>query len=395
MRKLFHVDGMIGQAQTPDMKRTTGILLLVLTGLAFLPQTALAGQFKKPVYYSAPGLPEAIVAADFDHDTNLDLAVADFGNEFVGTLLGKGDGSFRKGPSFPITYPYAPVGLAIGDFDGDQTPDLAVVEYNGPGVGKLGIFLGNGDGTFHQWAEYQLGTMPLFAAVADFDGDGHLDIAVTNEGSKGSGTVMVFFGKGDGTFRGPTTYKLSSYPYSVAAGDLNGDGRVDLAVAVYNSGVAVLLNKGSGKFRKPVLYPINFALVTSVAITELNHDNHPDLVVATFQAVGVLLGTGGGKFGKAALYSTASITREFNPYVVAVADFNLDGNLDIATVLTGGNSALFYGRGNGKFGSAVPIKLKNGGGLGIATGDFNKDAAPDLAIAQDGTAQIAVLLNAQ
>src|SRR6202011_989610 len=185
------------------MTRSVGILLLPLAGLAILPQTLVAGQFKAPVYYSAPGLPWAVVEADFNHDGNLDLAVADFGNQFVGTLLGKGDGSFQHGPSFSIS-PYSPVGLAVGDFDRDGTPDLAVVEYNGPASGKLGIFLGNGDGTFHKSAEYNLGYEPISAAVADFNGDGYLDVAVTNGGVKGKGSVMVFFGNGDGTFQKPT-----------------------------------------------------------------------------------------------------------------------------------------------------------------------------------------------
>jgi hypothetical protein len=68
----------------------------------------LAGQFKAPVYYPAPGLPVAVVAADFNHDGNLDLAVADFGNEVVETLLGRGDGSFRKGESISINVPLLP-----------------------------------------------------------------------------------------------------------------------------------------------------------------------------------------------------------------------------------------------------------------------------------------------
>jgi len=193
--------------------------LLAWVGLAMLPQTALAGQFKKPVYYPAPGLPEAIVTADFNHDGNLDLAVGDFGNELVQTLLGRGDGTFHKGPSFSV-YPYSVIGLAVGDLNGDHVPDLAVVENIGPANGKLGIFLGNGDGSFHKSAEYDLGYEPVSAAVADFDGDGHLDVAVTNEGVNGKGSVMVFFGNGNGTFRGPTIYKLPFYPYSVAAGDL-------------------------------------------------------------------------------------------------------------------------------------------------------------------------------
>jgi hypothetical protein len=285
--------------------------------------------------------------------------------------------------------------LAVGDFDGDRTLDLAVVEYNGPANGKLGIFLGNGDGTFHQSAEYNLGYEPVSAAVADFDGDGHLDVAVTSQGVNGKGSVMVFFGNGDGTFQKPTIYNLSAYPASVAAGDLNGDGRPDLAVAEGGMGVAILLNRGGGKFGKAVVYPVSPAYATNVVIADLNHDHTPDLVVTAFQAVGVLLGKGGGKFGKAVLYSTESITHEFNPFAVVVADFNLDGNPDIATVLQGGNSALFYGKGGGKFGKPIPIKLRNGGGYAIATGDFDKNHAPDLAIADDNTAQVAILLNSQ
>lgn len=378
------------------MKRMSWILLLALAGLAILPQTSLAGQFKPPVYYSAPGLPWAVVKADFNHDGNLDLAVADFGNEIVQTLLGRGDGIFRKGPSFSIS-PYSPVGLAVGDFNGDGVLDLAVVEYNGPADGRLGIFLGKGDGTFHEFAEYNLGYEPTSAAVADFNGDGHLDVAVTNEGVNGKGSVMVFFGNGNGTFKPPTIYNLAAYPDSVAAGDLNGDGLPDLAVAEDEAGVAILLNEGKGKFGKAVVYPVYPANLTDVVIADLNHDGIPDLVVATFQAVGVLLGKGGGKFGKAAIYSTASITKESNPYAVVVADFNLDGKPDIATVLFQGNSGLFSGKGDGTFGPVVPIHLggNGSGGTGIAAGYFNKGDAPDLAIVDSHKSAIAVLLNTQ
>jgi hypothetical protein len=376
------------------MTRSVGMLLLALAGLVTLPQAALAGQFKKPVYYSAPGLPLGIVTADFDGDTNLDLAIADFGDGVVRTLLGRGDGGFRTGPSFSIAAPYAPLALAVGDFNGDGALDLAVVEYNGPADGRLGIFLGKGDGTFHKSAEYNLGYEPSSAAVADFDGDGHLDVVVTNPGVKGNGSVMVFFGKGDGTFKGPTIRNLSAYPFSVAAGDLNGDGRPDLAVAESNAGVAILLNRGGGKFGKPVVYPVRPAAIANVVIAELNGDNYPDLVVATFQAVGVLLGKGGGKFRKAKLYSTLPVFTG-SPLAVVVADFNLDGSPDIATVLEAGNSALFYGKVDGTFKTAVPIRLnQNSGGRGIASGDFNKDDAPDLAILET-EGYVAVFLDSQ
>jgi hypothetical protein len=256
------------RAKEVSMKRL--IWTLLLTALAVLPQSAWAGQFKKPVYYSVPGLPWAIVTADFNGDGNLDLAVAEFDGK-VQILSGKGDGTFRKGPSFTIPDTYSPVCLAVGDFDGNGTLDLAVVEYIGPANGRLGIFLGKGDGTFQQSAQYDIGYESTSAAVADFDGDGHLR-AVTNQGVSREGPVMVFFGKGDGTFQLPVSYTVGSRPYSIAAGDLNDDGRPDLAVAEVNAGVTVLLNNRKGKFGKAVLYPVSPTEVSDVVIADLNHD---------------------------------------------------------------------------------------------------------------------------
>jgi VCBS repeat protein len=373
------------------MIRRIGILLLALAGFTVLAQTALAGQFKMPVYYPGGDLPTALVTADFNNDGSLDMAVGDYGSGVVMTLLGRGDGTFRKGPSFSIS-PYSVIGLAVGDFDDDHVLDLAVVENVGPANGKLGIFLGNGDGSFRKGAEYQLGYDPASVAAADFNGDAQLDLAVTNRGVNGKGSVMLLFGKGDGTFGKTVIYPLSAYPESVAATDLNGDGRPDLAVAEYDAGVAILLNRGGGKFGKPTVYRVQPAAVFDAVIADVNHDNHPDLVVTTLEAVGVLLGIGGGKFGKVALYSTKSIAQD-SPDAVVVADFNGDGYPDIATVLGQGNAGLFYGNGNGTFKPVVQIKLRDGGGSALVAGEFDKDRPSDLAITNQQTSQIAVLLN--
>jgi FG-GAP-like repeat len=374
------------------MQRTIWRLAFAVAALAITAQSAGAGQFKKAVYYPGGALPTALVTADLNNDGSLDLAVGDYGSGVVMTLLGRGDGTFHKGPSFSIS-PNSVIGLAAGDFDGDHLLDLAVVENIGPADGKLGIFLGKGDGSFRKGAEYKLGYDPASVAAADFNGDGHLDLAVTNRGLNGKGSVMVLFGKGDGTFRKPVVYPLSAYPESVAAGDLNGDGHPDLAVAEYEEGVAILLNKGKGNFGKPVAYGVFPAAVFDAVIADVNHDNHPDLLVTTFEAVGVLLDVGGGKFGKATLYSTKSISQESSPDAVAVADFNGDGNPDIATVPGQGNAGLFYGKSDGTFKPVVPIKLKDGGGSALVAGEFDKDRPPDLAITNQQTSQIAVLLN--
>ena len=276
------------------MTRLMWILLLALAGLAMLPQTALAGQFKKPVYYKVGGVPYSIVTADFNHDGNLDLAVSDLGANQISILLGKGDGTFHPARIFSVP---SCAGLAVGDFNGDGVPDLAVVEYANYGTGVLGVYLGNGNGTFRKGDSYTLGPGTVWLAVADFNGDGYLDVAVANSGSDDHGTdgsVMVLFGKGNGTFGKPTTYKLPGGPFAIAAGDLNGDHHPDLVVTVASS-VAILMNTGTGKFKHTKTYAAG-GEPAGVAIAALRHDGkgHQDLVISCVQGVGVLLGNGDG-----------------------------------------------------------------------------------------------------
>jgi FG-GAP-like repeat/FG-GAP repeat len=374
-------------------------VLLVLAGLTAAAPCAAARQFKKAVYYRLnSALPYQVISADFNNDGNLDLAVATFDGK-VAVLLGKGNGQFHAPLYFSAG---SAVALAAGDFNGDGNLDLAVVEYGGTGDSYLGIFLGDGHGNFRNKATYELGIESLSVAVADFNGDGHLDLAVLNElgyGKNGkSGSVMVFFGKGDGTFDKPVIYELPNYPYSVAAGDLNGDHYPDLVVAEAGGGVAVLMNNGHGKFRHTGTYPAG-TYPAGVTIADLTHRGTPDLVIASGQAVAVLLGNGDGTFEKAVVYSTSELGTA-NVYATVVADFNLDGIPDIACVFGSGYpdhlGALFYGKGGGTFQSPVPFQGEEGGsGYSLATGDFNMDGAPDLAVSDFGNGGAAVLLNKQ
>ena len=376
------------------MKQTMWIPLLALASLAILPQAALAGQFKKPVYYNVGTLPYSIVTADFNHDGNLDLAVSDWGSNQISILLGKGDGSFETARTFSVP---SCTGLVVGDFNEDDVPDLAIVEYAGYGTGALGVYLGNGDGTFRSGAGYVLGRGTVWLTAADFNSDGHLDVAVTNSGSDSHGTdgsVMVLFGKGDGTFKKPTTYKLPGEPFAIAAGDLNGDHHPDIVVTADAGTVAILMNTGSGKFKHTKTYAAG-GEPASVTIAALKRDGkgHMDLVISCIMGVGVLLGNGDGTFGSETIYSTSGDGQ--GPSGAVVADFNRDGNPDIADVLFDGNSALLYGKGDGSFRSAVPIKMRLSGGFSLTTGDFDNDHTPDLAITVSTANKIAVLLNTQ
>jgi hypothetical protein len=376
------------------MARTCGRILLILATLWLGGLDASAGQFKKAVYYRAGQRPRHVVAAQLTASGNVDLVLADYLSNQVVTLLGNGDGTFQKPIQFPAP---SPISLTIGDFNEDGHQDLAVVETSA-GEGSVAIFLGDGAGHFKRSASYRTGVAPSSVATADFNGDGHLDLAVTNNGGQsGKGSVMVFVGTGKGTFRKPVTYKIADAPWGIAAGDLNGDRSPDLAVTNIGGYVSILLNNGTGKFAKPVSYDAGGGEVVDVKIADLRHDGKQDLVIANAsQGMVVLLNNGDGTFGKPTIY-VPNCQNCVAPEACVVADFNLDGHLDVACATSIDDSYLFYGNGKGNFGPSIPIHdaIKFQGGYSIAAGDFNNDKAPDLAIPIQAYGKVAIMLNTQ
>ena len=395
-RKTLHLDAGSSSARHSyrqiggkAMTRAAGIFLLAL---AVLTASAWAGQFRKAVYYHAGQLPRHVAAAQLTTSGNLDLVFADYLSDQVVTLLGKGDGTFQKPIQFPAP---SPISLAVGDFDEDGKQDLAVVETSS-GEGSIAIFLGDGAGHFKLSATYRTGVAPSSVATADFSGDGHLDLAVAdNGGQSGKGSVMVFAGTGKGTFKTPITYKIAGAPWGIAAGDLRGDPHPDLAVTNLTGSVAVLLNDGTGHFLKPVSYNAGGGEVVDVKVADLRDDGRNDLVIANLsQGMVVLLNEGNGTFGKPAIYQPTFFNWQ-PPEACTVADFNLDGKLDVACAPGGNDSYVFYGKGNGKFGPGIEITtaIDHQGGFSIASGDFNNDHAPDLAIPIEEYGKVAILLN--
>ena len=339
------------------------------------------GSFKAAVTYGTGGSSASSVAiADVNGDGKPDLVVADGCpesgcgvNSVVAVLLGNGDGTFQPAVSYS-TAGYFASSVAVADVNGDGKPDLIVANecrvYSGCNQGsgrnipgEVSVLLGNGDGTFQSPVSYNSGGITATAvAVADLNHDGYPDLVVANCTINGylcpggvPGEVSVLLGNGDGTFKAPVSYASGGdWATSVAIGDVNGDGYPDIVVVDscpgsgcggdFTARVGVLLGNGDGTFQSAGVYDSGGAYAVSVAISDLNGDGHPDLVVANSWAknppgkarkgeLSVLPGNGDGTFQAPIRYISGQPDTE----AVAVADLNGDGRPDIAVV----NSADF------------------------------------------------------
>src|SRR5262245_14576830 len=241
--------------------------------------------FAAKVDYPTTAFPSCVAIADLNGDTKLDLAVSGSPNT-LSVLLGNGDATFA--PKVNYATLAAASSVAIGDLNGDGKPDLVASNYNAI-FPSVSVLLGHGDGTFEPKVDYGTGGRPYSVAIADLNGDGKLDLAVANNAV---GTVSVLLGHGDGTFALRVDYATGPGPTSVAIGDLNGDTVPDLVVA--NSGsstVSVLPGYGAGPFAPKMDYGTGGG-PHSVAIADLDDDGKPDLAVANSASstASVLLG---------------------------------------------------------------------------------------------------------
>ena len=303
-----------------------------------------------------------------------------------------------------------PSSVAVGDFNGDGIPDLAVAnaallasDPNNSPNGTISIFLGKGDGTFLEAANSPItvGQYTVFVTASDVNGDGNLDLIVANLYSQ---DIDILLGAGDGTFTqaagSPFKAGFNVDPYSVAIADFNHDGIPDLAVAGMSGmvgtgyGLNIFLGNGDGTFQAPTLASTtpNYTFLTSVAVGDFNGDGIPDLVVPRIEdnQVTILLGNGDGTFYEAPF---SPMTCGNGPVAVVVGDFNQDGVQDLAILDDGGgNVRIFLGLGNGSFNEASGSPITGAdfsADWNLAEGDFNADGKTDLAVADiDGAVTI-------
>jgi hypothetical protein len=333
------------------------------------------------------GPPHFAAAGDFNNDGKTDLAVPNGSGSTVSVLLGNGDGTFQA----QVTYGTDPNGeayaIAVGDFNADGNPDLVVTNV-GNGVPTVSVLLGNGDGTFQAQVTYTVGHYPSSAVVADFNGDGDADLAVTNRDDNTVGTLL---GNGDGTFQAHVTYTVGNSPAALAAVDLNGDGNVDLvATNRSDNTVSVLLGNGDGTFPPQVTYAVGNSPMAVVA-ADLNGDGNVDLAVANANDnnVSLLLGNGDGTLQPQTTHPVDS-----SPGPLAAADFNGDGKIDLASPNGSTDTVnVLLGNGDATFQTTITFPVGTGPN-GLVVGDFNGDGLTDLAtVGEAAPSKVSALLS--
>ena len=379
----------------------------------------------------------AIASAYLDADNNLDVVTGDSvitapqggpvppDQSTITVLIGNGDGTFKPQVNYPGCTVGSAVQILLADFNRDGHTDIALgcSDRKNPNIvgggtsGGLVIILGNGDGTFRAPTFYSTGDVAGIA-MGDFNGDGLLDIALTDNAQQ---NVVFFTGNGDGTFtQGSTTISTNAAVHGVAVADFNGDGIDDVAYAVTDvvayavglnnhlSDLYVAIGNGDGTFKVPIV-PAATQIGEFLTTGDLNADNKADIVAATITQPGpypnttnpnignslfVLLGNGTGTFQTPVAYLSDI------PSDPHLADVNGDG---IPDVIAGGSTgALVYqGNGDGTF-ITYPLGSLPGaepviGGFSLTyavnAGDFNNDGNADLIGTDANTPRAAVSLS--
>lgn len=383
MMKKLHVD-----RSTHAITRILAPAAL-LTGLA---GTALAG-FNAPILTTTEASTTEIAVGNLNGDANVDLLVANQNSQNVSTFFGDGDGTF-SGKTEYATSAGTVQAVAIGAIN-SGLPEILAANF---GIGELmniGFNDGAGDFTNFQSFSVDLGANDVIVASVNDDVDSHPDVVVVNQNAD---NVTILLGNGLGGFTG-SNVSVGNRPTKVAAGDFDGDGNVDLAVTNNDNvgtldEVLVLTGNGDGTFDAPVSVNIggDGTNPSGIVAGDFDGDGELDLAVATNNASGtvvVLIGTGTGTFAAPVAHSVGSL-----PFQLAAGDLDGNGTLDIVTSNFSSNDISILRNTGSTFDTALPIAMGAATNpFGVALGDMNGDGDLDIVVGLRGSSQVAVLLN--
>jgi hypothetical protein len=372
-----------------------------------VPLLAMLGVDRSPAkdpytttHYRVGRLPTSVLIADLNKDGKADVVVANAGSAGVTVLLGDGLGHLAPAAGSPFPAGNSPSDVAIGDVNRDGNADLVFANHE---TTYLTLLIGDGHGGFKAATSSPIAVHsrphPHGVAIADFDGDGNLDLATD---SWGEDRVTVVFGDGKGGFTSPgATFAVGRQPYQrLRAADLFGDGRAEIVTTnLEGANVTVLVPDGKRGFREAAGSPVPAGRSPfGLAIGDVNGDHRLDLVVgnwgghpedAASDAVNVLLGDGKGGFSPA---PGSPLRAGRAPARVAAGDLDGDGIADIAVAnYAGDDVTVFYG-GNTKLRRGPTLRVGHRPG-GIAIGDLNGDGKGDIVTADSEDGAVTVLLS--
>jgi hypothetical protein len=387
-----------------NLSKGTRYLLALILSLAsfagFGPRLASAQSyvFNANVFGTGQS-PQALVTADFNGDGLPDVAVANQGAKSVSILLGCSPASkpaCTSGAAFQTHVDYAvganPIAIVAADFNGDGKLDLGVVNSSD---NSISILIGNGDGTFQNQAVSAVGTNPDSIAAGDLNGDGKTDLVVANFNDD---TISVLLGNGDGTFTAASgsPFLTGTGPKSVTMADFNKDGKLDVATADDSvNDVSILFGNGDGTLQACAVSSTTCTFATGknpvqIVTADFNSDGQPDLATANSgdNNVSILLNNN-GKFTSQTLASTYTTCT-----ALVTADFNGDHITDLAVTSSKSNTVVvLLGKGSGQFDTEVPYASGGLAPIQVASADINGDGHPDLIVANSADNDISVLLN--
>ena len=387
----------LGFQRTHSIFSGGGRMLLAFLALLLIPAGALRAQTSPSgtltsgagSQFATGANPAALAIGDFNKDGRPDIAIVNEADGTVTILLSNGSGVFTAALNSPFSVGNNPKSIATGDFDGDGNLDLIIA--NG-GSNSVTVLFGDGNGGFTASSPFATGANPESVVVGDFNKDGKLDVATANHDD---GSITVLLGNGSGGFAAApgSPFAVGTSPQAIAAGDFDLDTKLDLIVAYEGGTVRTFRGDGTGAFTSATQLTVN-GNPTSLVVGDFNGDGRLDFANTDFtnSKIRVFLGDGMGGFteGPGSPFSSGGVA----PYALVIGDFNGDGYVDLGSANVVGNDVTIYlGNGLGNF------ALSSGGGftngntpLALAVADFDGDGKLDLVTANFNGNNVSVLL---
>ncbi len=354
-----------------------------------------------------------VATADFDGDGKPDIVIAEYGNVGVGMNVRvlrntSTAGAFSLAPPQAYSVGVGPYAVAVGDFDGNGKLDIVTANYgdnssgNGTTISVLRNTSTNGTISFAAKQDFTVSIGPGFVAVGDFDGDGKLDIVTANYQVGAGTTVSVLRNtsiSGTISFAAKQDFTVGLGPKSVAVGDVDGDGKLDIITANgYGNSVSVLRNTstmGAISFAPKQDFTVGDS-PAAVKIADFDGDGKPDLVTANYLANSVSVLRNTSTSGAISFAPARSFGVGDSPESLAIADFDGDGKPDLVTANDVGSGTVEVLRNTSTSGvvSFAPAQTISAGSrpYGMATADLDGDGKPDLVVASYSTPGILSVL---